>query len=267
MKKYALLISYVGTEFCGWQTQPESPTTGPSIQETIERAVEKMTQEKPSLVASGRTDAGVHASGQVAHFTLKTKTFPEYNLLRGLNTSLPPSIRILGVKEVAEEFHAQHGAVKKQYSYYLQLGSAPIAHLHPLATFDHRALDVRAMNEGVKKLVGRHDFKPFQASDAKPGPTEREIFEADVTEIPCGPPGFSPNPAIRLIRIRVVGSGFLKHMVRGIAGTALQVGAGEHPPERFAEILRSQDRAKVGSTAPARGLWLEWVAYEPNPFA
>jgi len=262
MKKYALLLSYVGTEFCGWQTQPPSPTTAPSIQETLEKAIAQMTQEAPSLVASGRTDAGVHASGQVAHFTLTGKSFPEYNLLRGLNTLLPPAIRILGVKEAPHDFHAQHDAVKKQYSYYVQLGPAPAAHLFPLTTFDHRALDVSAMDAGVKSLVGRFDFKPFQASDAKPGPTEREIFAADATEIPCGPPGFAAIPEIRLLRIRVIGSGFLKHMVRGIAGTALQIGAGTHTTGRFSEILRAQDRSMVGMTAPAQGLWLERVWYE-----
>lgn len=265
-QKYAALLSYVGTDFCGWQIQAEEQSKRPSIQETLKNALEQMTKEDVTIVASGRTDAGVHASGQVAHFVLKEKPLPEHNLLRGLNTFLPPSIRVLSVKKTHADFHAQHDALKKQYSYYFLTGSAPAAHLYPYTTFDHRTLDVAVMHEGIQKLLGRHDFRPFQASDAKPGPTEREIFEAEVTEAPFGPPGFMPLTGAKLVRARVVGSGFLKHMVRGISGTLLQIGTGSQPPERMAEILKAQDRALVGGTAPAQGLWLERLWYEKVSF-
>jgi tRNA pseudouridine38-40 synthase len=266
MQKFAILISYLGTDFCGWQIQPEQNGMLPSIQETLTQAIQKLCLEKVNLVASGRTDAGVHATGQVAHFELKEKILPEHNLMRGLNTLLPHSIRVLSVKKVEPEFHAQHHALKKQYSYYFQLGQTPIASLLHQTTFDHRNLDVKKMDEAVKKIQGEHEFFPFQASDAKPGPTVRTLFETDVTYVPVSAPGYTPLNNIQLVRIRVVGSGFLKHMVRGIAGTLLKVGSGDQKPEIMDQILKTQDRSLVGSTAPAQGLWLEKLWYEKLDF-
>lgn len=266
MQKYAALISYLGTDFCGWQIQPEQNGPLPSIQETISQALQKLCLEKINVIASGRTDAGVHATGQVAHFEIKEKPLPEHNLLRGLNTLLPHSIRILQVKKVDSDFHAQHHALKKQYSYYFQLGPAPLASLFHQTTFDHRTFDIERMNQALKTLVGEHEFFPFQASDAKPGPTVRKIYEADVSFEPVSAPGFTPLSTIQLVRIRVVGSGFLKHMVRGIAGTLLKVGVGDQGPEIMERILKSQDRALVGSTAPSQGLWLERLWYQKLDF-
>jgi tRNA pseudouridine38-40 synthase len=270
MKKYSVLFSYVGTDFCGWQKQKGSAAEGkPSIQRTIEQVLAKITNEAVIIVGSGRTDSGVHAVGQVAHFILRdTKVWETKNLRRGMNSILPLTIRAMDVREVEIDFHAQHSAEKKQYSYYFQQGASPVAHLAPFSRWIHKRLDVEAMNQGLKYLIGEHDFKPFQGAGSKPGSTVREILEAEVTTekvgfpmtLPTGGPG-ALSQEISLVRVRVLGTGFLKQMVRGIAGTLLQVGESRRPAECFRDILKSQNRDDVGPTAPARALWLEKVWY------
>ncbi len=265
MWKYCLLISYVGSDYCGWQKQKGSGASGyPSIQATIEQALQRMTGETVSIVGSGRTDSGVHAMGQVAHFILRGKEWDPQILQRGLNGLLPMNIRILGVKTVLIEFHAQRSAEKKQYSYYFQQGPCPVPHLEPLSWWIHKRLDQSRLSESLQYLVGEHDFKPFQASGAKPGPTVRTILEADVSYQPISFPAGASH-SFGLIRIRIMGTGFLKQMVRGIAGTLLQVGEGRRSPECTLEILRTRNRLDVGPTAPARALWLEQVWY-PESF-
>lgn len=268
MWKYAALLSYEGTLYCGWQKQKGSGAAGfPSIQGTIEQVIQGITKEQLSIVGSGRTDAGVHAVGQVAHFILRQKQWDPAILLRGLNGKLPDSIRVLALFEVPLEFHAQRSAVRKQYSYYFQQGPCHISHLLPYSRWIRKKLDLEAISEALGYLQGEHDFKAFQASGSKPGSTVRQILEADVTRQPVVFPsiGFSPglpeSQQIALIRIRVVGTGFLKQMVRGIAGTLLQIGEGRRPPSCIVEILESRSRNTVGPTAPARALWLEKVWY------
>lgn len=261
MQKYVLLLSYQGTKFCGWQKQKGSAAAGaPSIQETIEAAVERITGERISLVGSGRTDSGVHAVGQVAHFVLSQKLWKPEVLKNGLNSLLTTDIRVLGAGMVALDFHAQRSAEKKQYSYYFQQGPCALPHLEPYSWWIRKTLDLEAMNEGLRIMIGEHDFKPFQASGAKPGPTTRRILEAEVSRVPVAFPGGMASQA-SMIRVRVIGTGFLKQMVRGIAGTLLQVGESRRPASCFAEILATRDRALVGPTAPARALWLEQVWY------
>jgi tRNA pseudouridine38-40 synthase len=265
MHKYAALLSYRGTQYCGWQRQSGSAAAGdPSIQETVEKALSKMCSERISVVASGRTDSGVHAVGQVTHFVLKRKEWDPSILIKGMNSLLPQDIQVLAVQPVALDFHAQRSAEKKQYSYYFQQGPCAIPHLEPYSWWIRKPLDREAMREALDALVGEHDFKPFQASGAKPGPTVRRILEAQVSlEAVRFPETFSPAsaPAIAWVRVRIVGTGFLKQMVRGIAGTLLQVGEGRRAPSCIREILASRDRSSVGPTAPARALWLERVWY------
>jgi tRNA pseudouridine38-40 synthase len=268
MQKYSILISYIGAEYHGWQRQKCSAThTKSSIQATLENAIQKMTGESCSVVGSGRTDSGVHAAGQVAHFILKNRVWDPQILQRGLNGILPMSIRILGVSQVSLDFHAQRSAEKKQYSYYFQQGPCPLPHLEPYSWWIHKHLDIDAMQTGLNDMIGEHDFKPFQASGAKPGPTIRRILEATVTLQSIGFPSqalspiFEEKQRVALVRVRVVGTGFLKQMVRGIAGTLLQVGEKRRSSSCFREILESGDRLAVGPTAPARALWLEQVWY------
>ncbi len=264
MQKYAALISYVGTQYCGWQRQAGSAAEGgPSVQATVEDTLARITSEKPSVVGSGRTDSGVHAIGQVVHFVLREKDWSVEILRKALNALLPIDIRVLGVQKVPIEFHAQRGAEKKQYSYYFQQGISSLPSHLPYSWWIQKRLDREAMQRALDYLVGEHDFKPFQASGAKPGPTVRRILEAQISWEPIvfpggvdgGPEGFG------LVRVRLVGTGFLKQMVRGIAGTLLQVGEGRRGAECMHEILETRNRLLVGPTAPARALWLERVWY------
>lgn len=171
------------------------------------------------------------------------------------------------------DFHAQRSALKKQYSYYFQQGSSALPHYEPYSWWIHRRLDQQAMQRALDHLVGEKDFKVFQARGAKPGPTVRSILEARIEWIalPQGGPGAWVQPVeasepghqqFGFVRARLVGTGFLKQMVRGIAGTLLQVGEGRRDPDCFKELLESGVRADVGPTAPARALWLEQVWYE-----
>ncbi len=275
MKRYAALISYLGTNYSGWQVQAHADGHDASIQATLEETLEKMIGVRVHWQASGRTDAGVHANGQVANFTIDWTTGvrggkPEisaYHLQRGLNTLLPSAIRILDLQEAPADFHAQQHAQKKQYSYYIQTGLAPSALYAPYSKFLRGPVNIVAMNESAGHLIGEFDFKPFQAAGSKVlKTTVRTIFEAEVSD--CTPVSAFPAPlqSLRLIRIRVVGTGFLRHMVRGIAGTLMQVGQGLRPPGDMAGILRSQNRDEVGPTASAHGLWLERVWYEHFAF-
>ncbi|OFZ01625.1 MAG: hypothetical protein A2Z97_10390 [Bdellovibrionales bacterium GWB1_52_6] len=229
----------------------------------MEEALARITSEAPTVVGSGRTDAGVHALGQVVHFVLRAKEWDTGILLRALNSLLASRIQVLEVRPVGIEFHAQRSAVKKQYSYYFQEGPAAVPHLKHYSFWVKRPLNIALMHEAVSALIGEHDFKPFQASGARPGSTVRQILEAEVTRESLPFPGgaLGMRHEIGLVRVRVVGTGFLKQMVRGIAGTLLQVGENRRHPACTREILASGVRAEVGPTAPARGLWLEQVWY------
>ena len=258
-------VSYRGTEFCGWQRQSgsgaEGPYGGDSIQGKLEAALAKMTQESPSVVGSGRTDSGVHAVGQCAHFVLKGREWDPSILKNGLNSLVGPRIQIRDVRKVPLDFHAQRSAVKKQYSYYFQQGPCAVAHLEPYSWWIRKTLNVAAMNEALADLKGRHDFRPFQASGAPEGrSTVREILEADVRVEPISFPG-EVDAGFHWVRVRLVGTGFLKQMVRGIAGTLLQIGEGRRAVSGIRDILETGARAEVGPTAPARALWLEKVWY------
>ncbi len=265
--RYALLLSYEGTAYCGWQRQEGSAAEGgPSIQGTIEATLRRITSEDTvSLVGSGRTDSGVHAAGQVAHFVLKRKHWECWVLHKGLNSLLPRDIRVLGVQEVPRDFHAQRSADQKQYSYYFQQGPAAVPHLQPFSWWIQKKLDLPAMQEALDHLKGEHDFKPFQASGAPElRSTVRKILEARISLEAVPFPGWTPvggSEPVQLVRMRLVGTGFLKQMVRGIAGTLLQVGEGRRPPGDVRTILETRDRRQVGPTAPGRALWLERVWY------
>lgn len=265
LHKYAALLSYDGTSYCGWQKQKGSAAQGaPSIQETFENALKKITQETElKTVGSGRTDSGVHALGQVVHFVLKKKNWDQSILEKALNSQLPMTIRTLAVMPVALDFHAQRSATQKQYSYYFQQGPCAVPHLEPYSWLIKKRLNLKAMQKALDLLKGSHDFKAFQSRGAKPGPTVREIFEAQIhwEELPFPSiVGWSKDP-IGFVRMRLIGSGFLKQMVRGIAGTLLQIGEERRKPDCINEILATRDRNLVGPTAPARALWLEKVWY------
>lgn len=271
-QKFAIRLSYLGKNYCGWQKQnkdPEKAPKLPSIQETIEAAVSKMCSEPIRIIGSGRTDAGVNAVGQVAHFRVHDFKFDSNIIKRGLNSLLPEDIRVMEARVVKEEFHAQQSAIKKQYSYFFQQGPAPLPHLMANTWWIQKALNVEAMHSAIQVLLGEHDFKSFQASGADLAKsTVRTILEAEVSRLPLPDyPGCDLNEiGFSMVRIRLVGTGFLKQMVRGIAGTLLQMGENYRNSSEMADILVSKDRKKVGPTAPSKGLTLERVWYKPDVY-
>lgn len=265
--RYAIQLAYDGTDYCGWQIQRgvgshENPK--PSIEGLVTQAIAESCGETVTVVASGRTDAGVHASGQVAHFDLESPRDSDDHFIDGLNTLLPGAIRVHQFGPVPSTFHAQK-AIRKQYSYYFQQGAANLPHLSRYTFWDRYALDEMAMQVALQSLMGKHDFLGFSSTGANVSSTVREIHEVEVTRKAIPLPGCFDARDQSLIQVRILGSGFLKQMVRTIAGTLKQIGEGRRPAEEMDTILQSCDRKLAGPTAPACGLWLDRVWYEPQP--
>ena len=237
-------IQYDGKNFCGWQIQPNERT----VQQTVEEAILKLTSEKVSLTGSGRTDSGVHALCQVAHFDIE-KGLPPEKYAPALNGLLPGDVQILFSMLAPEGFHARFGAKKKTYRYTFYVSDVKL----PLKeAYAQRILfaDVKKMQEGAKYLVGEHDFKCFLASNSSVKDTVRTIYSCKVTA--------KGNE----IYLEVCGNGFLYNMVRTIAGTLLYVGEGKFKPEYVKEIIESENRLNAGKTMPAKGLMLKNVCYK-----
>lgn len=261
--KYAMRLAYDGTDFCGWQTQRgKGRHVNPkqAIEETLVSAILDLCDETVTVTGSGRTDAGVHAVGQVAHFRLETDRFSIENLRRGLNHRLPESVQILQLGKVPAAFHSQR-TLSKQYSYYFQEGPAILPHLRKYTTWCRNRLDGEAMHGAIQALIGTHDFAAFSRSGVAVSSTVREITEAEVTCEGGGFPMACHAAECKVWRVRLVGSGFLKQMVRTIAGTLKEIGEGSRPAFSLATTLESRDRDASGPTAPAGGLWLERVMY------
>lgn len=241
---HRLTIAYRGTAYAGWQRQPNAPT----VQQTVEEALAAFTGEEAPVVGAGRTDAGVHARGQVAHYDLR-RELPPRALIHGVNPGLPPDIRILGAQPVAAGFHARKDALAKEYAY--NLVRAPV--LSPLdSLFTVRAdpgLDLDAMRRAAAALPGAHDFSAFALAGGAHRHPVRRIFSAEWAE------------AGERLRFAIVGEGFLRGMVRSLVGTLLEVGSGRRSPAAFGRLLGGATRAEAGPTAPARGLVLERVEY------
>ena len=248
---FKMIVSYRGTDFCGWQKQ----SNGNSLQETVEEALARILCEQTGVIASGRTDAGVHSLGQVVAFRTSVNRSAE-NIRQGLNGLLPYSIRVLSAQRVPDGFHPQFQAKKKAYRYLVQNMSAANPLLSPYAYFFPEKLNLKKMRQAAVHLVGRHDFTAFQASGRKVKDPVRTIYNLTVRAEPS-----DLFQAAGLVGITVVGSGFLYKMVRNIVGTLLEVGRGKIKPEAVREILESGDRRKAGKTMPAHGLTLLWVKY------
>jgi tRNA pseudouridine38-40 synthase len=242
-----LTIAYDGTAYVGWQRQP----SGPSIQGCLEEALRPFEGQPVTVHGAGRTDAGVHALAQVASVALTT-AHPAATLQRALNAVLPADIRVLAVEDAPADFHARFSATGKIYEY--RIVNAPYASPFLCRYAWHVAprLDVAAMIEASRALVGRHDFSAFQAADSDVSHACRTIEHLTWTAAE-GPD--------RVLVMRVEGDGFLRHMVRNIAGTLVEVGLGRWPPARISGILASRDRTEAGKAAPALGLFLVGVRY------
>ena len=242
-----LTVQYDGTNYVGWQRQ----ASGVSIQALLEDALEPIDGAPVTVHGAGRTDAGVHALAQVASVTLNAD-LAETTLARALNAVLPADVRVLAVEEVDPEFHARFSARTKTYEY--RIVNAPLvsAFLHRYVWHVPQPLDVEAMRTAAGPLVGKHDFAGFQAAGSSVATSERTLVELEVED----GAGFD----LPLI-IRITGDGFLRHMVRNIAGTLVEVGIGRWDPWRLLTVLESRDRREAGPTAPAQGLFLTHVAY------
>jgi tRNA pseudouridine38-40 synthase len=252
---WKLVLAYDGTDFHGWQVQPDRVT----IQGTLADAIERITGERVLPQGSGRTDAGVHALGQVASFALAAP-IPAANFHRALNRALPASIRVLEARTVAVDFHARHAAVGKRYEYRIFRGEICPPWVSRYVYALNWPLNVEAMREAAVVVVGEHDFASFAASDpdlAQRSSEDDEGVSALRTVFASSWDCSDPD----LLVYRVHGSGFLHHMVRNLVGTFLDVGRGHLPAGDVRGILEARSRTAAGATAPARGLWLVSVDY------
>ena len=250
MRNLRLTLAYDGSEFCGWQVQPDAAT----IQGTLASAIERITGEKVLPQGSGRTDAGVHALAQVATFSSESKV-PAANFVKALNDILPPAIRIVEVEEVAAEFHARKSAKAKTYRY--RMHRAPICSPFIARYVWHfpYPLDEEAMNKAAGSVVGEHDFTSFAAVDPERGREEGEL--CNVRTIMSSEWARDGEEFVYSVR----GSGFLHHMVRNLVGTFVLVGKETLALEDVPRIVAARDRSAAGPTAPASGLCLVAVEY------
>ena len=247
MRNIRLTIEYDGSRYDGWQRlgKHSGQTT---IQGKLEEVLTKMTGEPIELIGSGRTDAGVHAYGQVANFHTNTQ-MKCYEIKHYLNRYLPRDIAVFDVKEVDERFHSRLNVKSKTYVYRIAIGEVPSVFDRKYTYYCFDRLDVAAMERAAAYLVGRHDFKAFSSIKKTNKSTVREIYSIDIEK------------DSQEIKIFVHGNGFLYNMVRIIAGTLMEVGKGERRPEDMRRILSSLDREQAGPTVPAQGLFLQEVEY------
>jgi tRNA pseudouridine38-40 synthase len=247
VKTLKLTLQYDGTNYVGWQRQP----MGQSIQALLEDALAPIEGSAVTVHGAGRTDAGVHALAQVASVNLEA-SLDEATLGRALNAVLPEDVRIIRVEEAAPDFHARFNARAKTYEYRILNAPFADAFMFRYAWHIPQPLDFDRMREAAIPLIGRHDFAVFQGTGSTVHSTERTI---EGIEWQAG--GSFDRPLV----LRVTGDGFLRHMVRNIMGTLVEVGARRLAPDRMPEILESRSRAQAGRTAPARGLFLVTVRY------
>lgn len=245
MRRVRLAIAYDGTAYRGFQVQPN----GPTIQSAVEEALSRLLCEKVRVGAAGRTDAGVHAREQVVDFSDSGKR-PLETIRKGGNALLPQDIRILSAEQVPMEFDVRRDAKEKEYRYFLHLAPVASPFFPRYAWHIERPLDLDALREGLSHVAGEHDFASFRGQGCTANTTVRTIFRAELSgEIPP------------LHFIRIAGNGFLRHMVRNIVGTLVDVGKGKIPPGRMRELLTLRDRAQAGTNAPPQGLFLWKVTY------
>ena len=245
--KYFMIFSYDGSNFNGYQKQPDKRT----IQGEIENVLKEINGGKDvSIYSSGRTDAGVHALNQRAHFSMDIDISPE-RLIKGMNSLLPSDIYVKNISVVEEEFHARFNANGKEYIYKINMGEYDPLERNYVFQYC-RKLDLIAMERGLKYLEGEHNFKSFTKCDDEILDYVRKISETSITR---------DSKDINKIVISFVGTGFLRYMVRNMVGLLIEIGEGKRKPEDVMEILRAEDRKVAGKTAPSCGLYLKNVFY------
>jgi tRNA pseudouridine38-40 synthase len=270
MRNIRLTLAYDGTGYVGWQNQPN----GTSVQSVVEAGIRAFSGVNASLIAAGRTDAGVHALGQVANFRTES-VIPCQGFRAGLQTYLPRDVLVVDADEVPLDFHATYAAKRKRYRYVIQNARATNPFLRSYAHEFHAALDEREMHEAGQVLVGTHDFRAFETQHPNTATSVRTVFELTVRRFSawtawsaCGANRLQPAAASNsnhaggdFISIDIVADGFLYNMVRTIAGTLIRVGERKWDAQRVCDILEHGDRPQAGPTAPACGLYLVRVDY------
>lgn len=249
VSRLALGIEYKGSRYRGWQRQEAGV---PSVQEAVERALSQVAAEPISVACAGRTDAGVHATGQVVHFDTKVER-PLKAWVMGTNANLPADISVTWAKLMPADFHARFKACARRYRYVIYNDPIRPAHLAEEVTWNHRPLDAARMREAAQYLLGTHDFSSFRAVQCQAKSPIKSLYHLTVIE--QGP----------LLILDVRANAFLHHMVRNIAGVLMAIGAGERSPLWAKEVLEAKDRRQGGVTAHPYGLYLVQVEY-PEPF-
>lgn len=247
LHRFALGLEYDGTAYNGWQIQDHAP----SIQASLNSAVSTVADEAISCIGAGRTDTGVHASGQVVHFDTRARRSPRSWLL-GINSNLPGDISVLWVKSVGREFHARYSATGRIYRYLILNRPVRSALARHRAWWIHQPLNEKDMATAAKSLLGMHDFSSFRASGCQSKTPVREIRRFDIRR------------AGEWIMIECEANAFLHHMVRNIVGTLVTIGRGEADTDWIAVLLEARDRTSAGMTAPPMGLTLTHVEYPPD---
>ncbi len=242
--RFKLVVEYDGTAYHGWQIQPH----GPTIQGALETALARIIGVPIRVEASGRTDAGVHASGQVVAFRTH-REIPPARLLNALNALTPPDISVRSLVEVAEDFDPRRNATSREYVYRIWNASVPSPFWRRYAWFLRRRIDVDVMNRAAAVLLGQHDFTSFRAAGCDSDSPVRLVYQSEFER------------RAEMIVYRVKATAFLRHMVRNFVGTLVQVGFRERDPEDIRILLERRDRTQAGPTAPAHGLCLAAVNY------
>ncbi|RDU21761.1 tRNA pseudouridine(38-40) synthase TruA [Anaerosacchariphilus polymeriproducens] len=247
MKRIKLIVAYDGTNYCGWQIQPN----GVTIEEVLNKELTRLLKEDIKVIGASRTDSGVHSLGNVAVFDTDTK-IPAEKIAYALNVSLPEDIVIQESCEVESNFHPRFTNSIKTYEYRILSCTFPKPESRFTTHFYYGHLDIEKMRAAGRYLVGKHNFKSFCSPKTEVLDTVREIYALEVKK------------EEDIIKIRVSGNGFLYNMVRIIAGTLLEVGMGKYPPEKIPDILKKENRSAAGPTAPAKGLTMIGIKYIDN---
>lgn len=256
MPRFALKIEYHGGPFNGWQRQAQGQ---PSVQAAIETALSRLEPGAHTIAAAGRTDAGVHATGQVAHCDL-ARDWDPFRLSEALNWHLKPApVAILSAARVDDTFHARFSAVERRYLFRLVQRRAPVTHDAGLVWQVMNPLDLAAMREGAARLIGHHDFTTFRSSICQAQSPVKTLDDIAITE--------HPYPGGREFRFALRARSFLHNQVRSIVGTLERVGAGGWSPDDVSAALAARDRAACGPVCPPQGLYLTGVGYPSDPFA
>ena len=244
--RIAAILEYAGSNFSGWQRQDRVR----SVQGIVEAALSKVADEPIQVTVAGRTDAGVHAAGQVIHFDTSAER-SDYSWVRGANSNLPPDVVFLWAGPVDNSFHARYSATGRHYHYSVLNRPARPTYLARRITYEYRPLDIKRMLQGAQHLLGKHDFTSFRATECQAKSPVRELRSLEVVR------------QNEFVYIRVHANAFLHHMVRNIAGVLMTIGAGEREPDWAKEVLDARDRKAGGVTAAPDGLYLVSVSY-PN---